>query len=150
MDQDDILCWPMAPNKLCPPKRWVLIPFKIAVAEEKSRYLSQSRYWRQPFARKKNPSYWLIASWQVLFNCIKRLLGWSRKCLSQSETRATIFANRSFRKKNPHKLGWCFLSSFVKFRSVYYNRGEVDNVSINQGQGRPSLFADRSGKHIIW
>ena len=39
----------------------------------------------------------------------------------------------------------------VKFRQIPFSglRGEVENVSANQRQGRPSCFSDRPEKHKL-
>ena len=86
---------------------------------------------------------WYIASCQVLLNSVKRFLGRSRKCLSQSEAREVILFFRSAQKTNFVENVEILL--LIKFRWILFSgfRGEVENVSADQRLGRPSCFSDR-------
>ena len=93
---------------------------------------------------------WDLASYQVSLNSVQWFQRRSRKCLGQSEARAAILFFRSAQKNTnlvedveillPIKIRWNPFSSFYR---------EVENVSANQRQGRPSCFSDRPEKHKL-
>ena len=84
-----------------------------------------------------------LASYKVWLNSVKRFLGRSRKCLSQSEAREVILFFRSAQKTNFVENVEILL--LIKFRWILFSgfRGKVENVSAHQRLGRPSCFSDR-------
>ena len=93
---------------------------------------------------------WDLASCQVSLNSVQLFKSKSRKCLGQSEARASIlFFPISPKKTNlvedveillPVKFRWILFSGF---------RGEVKNVSANQRPGWPACFSNRPEKHKL-
>ena len=104
----------------------------------------------RPEKHKLGRGHWDFASCQVSFNSIQRFQRRSRKCLSQSEARASHLVFPIGPKNTnlvedvevllPVNIGWIWLSGF---------RGEVEHVSANQRPGRPSCFSYRPEKHKI-
>ena len=103
-----------------------------------------------PEKHKLGRRHWDLASCQVSLNSVQWFQNRSRKCLSQSEARAAIlFFTIRLQNTNleedveillPVKFPWILFGGF---------RGEVENVSANQRQGRPSCFLDRPEKHKL-
>ena len=93
---------------------------------------------------------WDLASCQVLLNSVQRFQGRSRKCLSQSEAGAAILFFR-LAQKNTNLVEDLEILLPVKFRWIPFSglREEVENVSANQRQGRPSYLSDRPEKHKL-
>ena len=99
----------------------------------------------RPKKHKLGRGHWDLASRQVSLNSVQRR-SWT--CLSQLEARPpSCYSDRPEKNTNlvedvefllPFKLCPIPFSGF---------RGEVENVSANQRQGRPSCFSDRPEKH---
>ena len=91
-----------------------------------------------------------LASCQVSSNSVQRFQRRSRKCLNQSEARATILFF-PIGPKNTKLVEDIEILLPVKFRWIPFSgfRGEVENVSTNQRPGRPSCFSDRPKKHKL-
>ena len=89
-----------------------------------------------PKKHKLGRGRWDLASCQVSLNSVQRFQRRSRKCLSQSETRAAILFFRSARKTQTWLrafISW-FLSSFVEFRSaVSEEKSKMSRPIIGQG-----------------
>ena len=93
---------------------------------------------------------WDLAFCQVSLNSLQRFQRRSRKCLSQSEARAAILFF-PIGPKNTNFIEDVEILLPVKFRWIPFSgfREEVENVSANQRQGRPSCFPDRPEKHKL-
>ena len=93
-----------------------------------------------PKKHKLGRGCWDLASCQVSLNSVQRFQR-SRKCFSQSETRAAILFFRSARKTQTWKriLISCFLSSFVEFRSAVSEEKSKMSQPI-RGQGGHLVF----------
>ena len=101
-----------------------------------------------PEKHKLGRGLWDLASCQISLNSGQRFQRRSRKCLSQSETRAAILFYGSA-QKNTNLVEGVEILLPVKFRWIPFSRfrGEVKNVSANQRPGQPSCFSDRPEKN---
>ena len=103
----------------------------------------------RPEKHKLGRGRWDLASYQVSLISVQWFQRRSRKCLSQSETRAAIFF--LIGPKNTNLVEGVEILLSVKFLWIPFIvwRGEVKNVSANERPGRPSCFSDRPEKHKL-
>ena len=90
--------------------------------------------------RKLGRGHWVLASCQVSSNSVQWFQRRNRKCRSQSEAEGpSCFSDQP----EKHKLGrgHCVLASCQVLANPFSSyRKEVENVSVNQGSGRPYFF----------
>ena len=134
------------------------VEFRSTVSEKSkmsqpiSRPGQSSCFTDRPEKHKLGRGRWDLASCQVLLNSVRRLQKWrSRKCLSQSEARATILVFFSISPKNTKLVEDIEILLPVKFRWIKFSgfKEEVENVSANQRPGWPSRFSERPEKHRL-
>ena len=132
--------------------RW--IPFNSFKGEVENVSVNQrpgrpSCFSDRPEKHKLGRGRWDLASCQVSLNSVQRFQRRSRKCLSQSESRAAIFI--SIGLKNTNLIEDIVILRPVKFRWIPFTgfKGEVKNVSANQRPERPSCLSDLPEKHIL-
>ena len=133
--------------------RWILFSSFRGEVEKISANQTPGRpscFSDRPETHKLGRGHWDLASCQVSLNSVQRFLRRSRKCLSQSETRAAILLF-SIVPKNTNLVEDVEILLLVKFCWILFRRfrGEVENVSANQRPGRPSCFSDQPEKHKL-
>ena len=133
--------------------RWILFSIFRGEAEKASANQRQGRpscFSDRPEKHKLGRGGCDLASCQVSLNSVQRFQRRSRKCLSQSEVRATILFFWSARKTQTwyRTLRSCFLSSFVEFLSAVSEEKLKMSQSI-RGQGGHLVFFYRPEKHKL-
>ena len=127
------------------PVKFCWIPFsgfrEVKTVSANQRPVRPSCFPIGPKKHKLGRGRWDLASCQVSLNSVQRFQRRSRKCLSQSETRAAILFFRSARKTQIwyRTLRYCFLSSFVEFRSTVSEKKSKMSQPI-RGQGGHLVF----------
>ena len=161
--QDDHLVFPNGPKNtnlvedveiLLPVKfRW--IPFSAFRGEVENVSANQrpgrpSCFSDQPKKHKLGRGRWDLASCQVSLNSVQRFQRRSRKCLSQSESRAAILFFRSAQKHKRGRGRWDLASCQVSFNSFERFQRRSRNC-LSQSEARAAiLFFRLAQKTQTW
>ena len=122
------------------PVKFCWIPFSSFRTEVENVSANQRPEWPSCFSDRpkihKLGRCWDLASCQVSLNYVQWFQRTSWKCPGQSEAKAAILFSRS--AKRERELRWCFLSSFVEFRSTVSEKLKmwkvVDGRTMDDGQ----------------